>query len=255
MIPLKDENPTVHKPVLTVLLIAINVLIYFFVQPHGQAGVASSQIREARFTYEHAAIPKEVAQGHPLTCGELAREPEGPQCSVEASATREPFPHKNVYLGILYSMFLHGSLLHIGGNMLFLWVFGNNIEDRMGKFGFIAFYLVGGLVAAMAHILVQPNSVLPVVGASGAIAAVMGAYLVLFPNAPVRTLIILYFIPLFRQIPAKWLLGFWFVLQFFTAPGSGVAWMAHVGGFVFGLAVGLFLRSRARPPIQPTYTY
>jgi membrane associated rhomboid family serine protease len=150
-------------------------------------------------------------------------------------------------------MFMHGSILHIAGNMLFLWVFGNNIEDRMGKVAFVLFYLAGGLAAALAHIFVQPDSTVPVVGASGAIAAVMGAYLVLFPDAPIRTIIIFYFI-LFRDISAKWLLGFWFVSQFFVNPNEGVAWVAHVGGFVFGALVALLFRRRllashAPPPV------
>ncbi len=143
-------------------------------------------------------------------------------------------------------MFLHGSLLHIAGNMLFLWIFGNNIEDRMGIGGYIGFYLLAGLVASAAHILVQPDSTVPVVGASGAIAGVMGAYLVLFPNVKIRSLIIV-FIILFRDISAKWLLGIWFVTQFFTSPNAGVAWVAHVGGFAFGALVALMLRDRLRP--------
>jgi membrane associated rhomboid family serine protease len=131
--------------------------------------------------------------------------------------------------------------------MLFLWVFGNNIEDRMGPFFFLMFYLVGGLVATGAHIAVQPSSTVPLVGASGAIAAVMGAYLVLFPNVRIRSLIIPFVVVLFRDIPAKWLLGFWFVLQFFTNPAEGVAWVAHVGGFLFGALVAYLLRDRLRP--------
>jgi len=125
--------------------------------------------------------------------------------------------------------------------MLFLWIFGNNIEDHMGPARYLGFYVLGGIVAAIAHIAVQPDSTVPIVGASGAIAAVMGAYLVWFPSAPIRTIIIFYFI-LFRDISAKWLLGFWFVSQFFINPNEGVAWMAHVGGFVFGAAIALLVR-------------
>ncbi len=171
---------------------------------------------------------------------------------VHDDTTPEVFPDKNVYLALLYSMFLHGSLLHIGGNMLFLWIFGNNIEDRMTPVPYLAFYLVSGLVASAAHILVQPNSTIPVIGASGAVAGVMGAYLVLFPNVRIRTLF-LFLLVLIRDIQAKWLLGFWFVLQFFTNPSAGVAWVAHVGGFVFGALVALFLRGRPQPaPVDPT---
>src|SRR4051812_36190171 len=153
-------------------------------------------------------------------------------------------------------MFMHGNLLHIAGNMLFLWVFGNNIEDRMGKVGYLAFYLIGGFAAAMAHILVQPHSAIPVVGASGAIAALMGAYLVLFPKAPINTLLILGFIILFRKLPAWVLLVAWFGLQFLTNPNEGVAWVAHVGGFVFGALVALALRPRLSPPTgRPAWSY
>jgi membrane associated rhomboid family serine protease len=152
-----------------------------------------------------------------------------------------------VWLALLYSMFLHGSLLHIGGNMLFLWIFGNNIEDRMGPLPYLGFYLLAGIVASAAHVLVQPDSTIPVLGASGAIAGIMGAYVVLFPNVKIRSLLIITIIPLFRDIAAKWWLGFWFVTQFFTNPAAGVAWVAHVGGFLFGALIALFLRDRLRP--------
>jgi len=251
VIPLKDYNPTRRVAYVTFLLIAANVLVYFFVQPQGWSATdpRSTDVRKAEFTYEYAAVPCEVLHDRPLNAADVQS---GCDADPEEPAA---YPKKSVYLAVVYSMFLHGSLLHIGGNMLFLWVFGNNIEDILGPFAYLLFYLLAGLVAAAAHIAVQPNSTVPIVGASGAIAGVMGAYMVVFPNVRIRSLLFLGFFVLFRDVPAKWLLGFWFVLQFFTAPGSGVAWMAHVGGFVFGLAVGLFLRSRARPPIQPTYTY
>jgi membrane associated rhomboid family serine protease len=222
------------------------VFVYFAVQPHGQTDMVTGQVEEAEFTYSHAAVPKEVVDGHPLNCGDLERS-NTVRCSPGVPPDREPFPDKNVYLAILYSMFLHGSLLHIGGNMLFLWIFGNNIEDRMGKVGYAAFYLAGGAVAAATHILLNADSTIPVVGASGAIAAVMGAYLVLFPNAPVLTAFIFFFVFL-REVPAKWLLVLWFVSQFFIGPSEGVAWSAHVGGFVFGVVAGWLLRERLRPP-------
>ncbi|MDQ3898811.1 MAG: rhomboid family intramembrane serine protease [Actinomycetota bacterium] len=247
MIPLKDYNPTRRFPVITLVLIAINVGVYFFVQrPY------ADQSDQARFSYEVAAIPCEVVQGRPLTRDEIRRtlvanDDTACERHVPADPTDEVFPNKSVWLAVVYSMFLHGSLLHLGGNMLFLWIFGNNIEDRMGIAGYIAFYLLAGLVASAAHIYVQPDSTVPVIGASGAIAGVMGAYLVLFPNVRIRSLIILIFLVLFRDIPAKWLLGAWFVLQFFTNPNEGVAWVAHVGGFVFGALVALLLRDRLRP--------
>ncbi len=247
MIPLKDYNPTRRFPVITLVLIALNVGVFFFVQrPYDDTNDS------ARFSYEVAAIPCEVVTGRPLTREEVRRtlvQNDDTACEREVRAPRDQqvFPDKSVWLALVYSMFLHGGLLHLGGNMLFLWIFGNNIEDRMGIGGYIGFYLLAGLAAAAAHILMQPDSTIPVVGASGAIAGVMGAYLVLFPNVHIRTLLFLLFIVLFRDIPAKWLLGFWFVTQFFTSPDEGVAWLAHVGGFVFGAIVAYFLRERLRP--------
>jgi membrane associated rhomboid family serine protease len=250
VIPLKDYNPTRRFPVITLLLIALNVGVYFFVQrPYDKT---SSQ---ARFSYQVAAIPCEVVHGRPLTEDEVVKtlqSNDDTACETPQPGDRAVFPNKAVWLALLYSMFLHGSLLHLGGNMLFLWIFGNNIEDRMGIAGYIGFYLLAGLVASAAHILVQPDSTVPVVGASGAIAGVMGSYVVLFPNVKIRSLILLVFIPLFRDIPAKWWLGFWFVTQFFTNPNEGVAWVAHVGGFVFGALVALLLRDRLRPSRVPT---
>jgi membrane associated rhomboid family serine protease len=243
MIPIKDYNPTSRFPIVTILLIALNVAVYFFVQPHYRPG------DEAKFTFEHAAIPCEVVHGRPLGDDEIRRTRSANDtqaCDGAAPAAPPDFPNKSVYLAIIYSMFLHGSLLHIGGNMLFLWIFGNNIEDVMGSLSYIGFYLLAGLVAAAAHIAVQPNSTVPVVGASGAIAGVMGAYMVLFPNVQIRTVLIFFFL-FIRDIPAKYLLGFWFLLQFFTNPAEGVAWVAHVGGFIFGAIVGFFLRDRLRP--------
>jgi membrane associated rhomboid family serine protease len=254
VIPLKDYNPTTRRAWITLAIIAANVFVYFFVQPQGQATLnprASGErsISEAKFTFENAAIPCEVLKGRPLTVDEIDATLNGndDSCSSTPAQSPEVFPQKNVYLAILYSMFLHGSLLHIGFNMLFLWIFGNNIEDRMGWIGYPIFYLASGLAAAFGHFLVQPNSTVPVVGASGAIAGVMGAYLVLFPRVPIRTLLIVFIIILVRDIPAVAVLGFWFILQFFTSPGSGVAWAAHVGGFVFGVLVTLPLRNRLRP--------
>ncbi len=252
MLPLKDYNPTRRFPVVTVLLIAVNVYVYFLVQrPYDER---RSQLR---FNYSYAAIPCEVVDGEPLSEDEVVRTLEAgdTESCIHDDLSPPVFPDKNVFLALLYSMFLHGSLLHIGGNMLFLWIFGNNIEDRMGAPAYTAFYLVSGLVASAAHILVQPNSTIPVVGASGAVAGVMGAYLVLFPNVKIRTLFI-FLLVLIRDVQAKWLLGFWFVFQFFTNPSAGVAWVAHVGGFVFGALVALFLRGRSRPaPVDQIQVY
>ncbi|MGH9151514.1 MAG: rhomboid family intramembrane serine protease [Acidimicrobiales bacterium] len=247
MIPLKDENPTTTTPVVTVILIAACVLVWVGVQQGGQR-----EDNDA-FTFETAAIPCEVVQGRPLTVEEVR---DTVQFDDETACTSSPvtepfFPDKNEYLALLYSMFMHGSWIHLLGNMLFLWVFGNNIEDRLGAAKYVGFYLVAGVVATAAHIAVQPASTVPLVGASGAIAGVMGMYLVLFPNVQIRSLILLGFFILFRDISAKWLLGIWLVSQFFVNPNEGVAWMAHVGGFVFGVVAGLLLRATGEPEPRP----
>ena len=242
MIPLYDRNPTRTKPIVTLLLIAACVVIYVFIQPH------RTNVEDAEFSFKNAAIPCEVVEGRPLSEGEIVETlAEGDQSACNESGGAPVFPGKSVWLAILYSMFLHGSWLHLGGNMLFLWVFGNNIEDTAGKPLYLVFYLLSGLAATAAHIAVDPASTVPIVGASGAIAGVMGAYLVLYPNVRIHSLIFLGFFVFFREIAAKWLLGIWFVLQFFTSPNQGVAWMAHVGGFVFGLLVGMVIRAAARP--------
>lgn len=244
MIPLKDENPTRSTPVITIVVIAACVVIFVFIQPRETQDLAG-QLESIEFTFETAAIPCEVVKGRPLTQREVV---DTVQFDDDTSCETTPmggtaFPDKSVYLAVLYSMFLHGSWLHLGGNMLFLWIFGNNIEDKMGKPVYLVFYLVAGLVATGAHIAVQPDSTVPVVGASGAIAGVMGAYLVMWPNVRIKSLIFLGFFVLFRDVAAKWLLGIWFVLQFFTNPNEGVAWVAHVGGFVFGVLAGLLWRA------------
>ena len=259
MLPLKDYNPTSRRAWITLGIIAVNVIVYFLVQPHAQGTLDPQQqgqqsMIEQEFTFAHAAIPCEVTQGRPLTSQEIQLTLQGDEtaCESTAPASQEVFPHKNVYLAVLYSMFLHGSLLHIGGNMLFLWIFGNNIEDRMGWIGYPIFYLVAGIVAAATQFAVTPHSSVPVIGASGAIAGVMGAYLVLFPRAQILGLI--FIIPV--RIQAFWFLGFWFVLQFLTSPSSGVAWVAHVGGFLFGALVAFPLRHHLRPArTRPAWFY
>ena len=248
MLPLKDENPTDSSPVITMLLIAACVAVWVLVQQGGQ------REDDLAFTFRTAAIPCEVVQGRPLTQDEVIDTVQGDDetaCDSSPSAgfreSRPAFPDKSEYLALVYSMFMHGSWIHLLGNMLFLWVFGNNIEDRLGKGRYVAFYLLAGLVATAAHIAVQPDSTVPLVGASGAIAGVMGMYLVLYPNVQIRSLILLGFFVLFRDVAAKWLLGIWLVSQFFVNPNEGVAWMAHVGGFVFGVVAGLILRATGEP--------
>ncbi|MGB5759918.1 MAG: rhomboid family intramembrane serine protease [Acidimicrobiales bacterium] len=235
MLPLKDENPTTRTPVMTLVIIVACVAAYF----GPQQGLAD-QTDAILFNLEYAAIPCELNTGEPLSEAEIdATFNRGIEDACIVGDTGTPlFPDKPVYLGLLTSMFLHGGLLHLGGNMWFLWIFGNNIEDRLGSLFFTGFYLMGGVVGTLAHYLVQPLSTVPVVGASGAIAAIMGAYAVWFPNAPIRTLVF-YFL---RDISAKWFLGIWLITQFFTGTNSGVAWMAHVGGFVFGAVIALVVR-------------
>lgn len=231
-------------PVITIALILINIGVYFLIQPvELDAGTD--------FTFETAAIPDELTSGEPLTqqeyCSLLAPSSEAfvsiadtaDICSNPTSDAR--FPDKNVYLAALFSMFLHGGLMHLGGNMLYLWVFGNNIEDHLGRLKFLVFYLFTGVVATVAHVASDPGSIVPVVGASGAVAGVMGAYLVWFPWARVRTIALVVLLNLRAWI----VLTFWFVSQFFISPNDGIAWLAHVGGFVAGaLIAGLARFSR-----------
>jgi len=166
---------------------------------------------------------------------------------------------KSILASIFTSMFLHGGLLHIAGNMLYLWVFGNNVEDRMGRAPFLAFYLAAGVAAVYAQAATDADSVIPMIGASGAIAGVLGAYLVLFPHARVVTLVPLFYFLQVAELPAILVLGFWFVLQAFQGVGSlgsdvgGVAWFAHIGGFVFGALVALLFRGRTRPRAPAPY--
>jgi membrane associated rhomboid family serine protease len=242
MIPLKDQNPTSARPIVTIVLIAVCSVVFLFVQPH------DGGVQDARFSFEHAAIPCEVVEGRPLAERDVIETVNGTDDSCdhgdeEGGEGTPAFPDKQPWLAVLYSMFLHGSVLHLAGNMLFLWIFGNNIEDTAGKVLYLAFYLASGVMATVAHIAIQASSTIPLVGASGAIAGVMGAYLVVFPNVRIRTAIVLGFFFLLRDVRSKWLLGFWFLSQFFINPGDGVAWMAHVGGFVFGILCGLVWRA------------
>ena len=194
-LPLKDENPTRTKPLVTWVIIAACMYIFIFVQPHGDPS------KETEFVVEHAAIPCEITRGEPIS-NSLSAQCDGQLQAPELPADQEFFPQKNVWLSILVSMFLHGSWAHLLGNMLFLWIFGNNVEDRFGKPRYTLFYLVCGLAAAGAHIAAQANSTNPVIGASGAIAGVMGAYLILFPHARILTLLVIIFFIQFIYLPA-----------------------------------------------------
>ncbi len=220
---------------MTIVFIVINVLVFI-----GPQSMDDPRNTERDVTLEFAAIPCEVVTGDGLTnleINELYTGGNDTACDLDTTGAPR-FPNKPERLAVVFSMFMHGGWMHLLGNIWFLWLFGNNVEDHLGKARYVAFYLLGGIVATIAHIAVQPDSIVPVVGASGAVAATMGAYGVWFPNAPIRTLI---FIVLWR-VKAKWWLGFWLVSQFFIGANSQVAWMAHVGGFVFGALVALVVR-------------
>jgi membrane associated rhomboid family serine protease len=238
VLPLHDDNPTRRPAVVTIALILACVLVYFFVQP----SPGSTTTDDVRFDLRHAMIPLEVRSGDPVTPCQIATRTCG---AVGADAP--VVPDKQIYLAVIESMFLHGSIAHLLGNVLFLWIFGNNVEDRLGRVRYLLFYLAAGIVAAVGYLLVNWSSASPLLGASGAIAGVMGAYLVWFPKARILTLLSI--IPL--RLPAWLVLAGWFVLQFFTSPTSQVAWVAHVSGFVFGIVVGLLLRDRVAPRLPP----
>jgi rhomboid family protein len=247
VIPLKDNVPTRSFPIFTVLLIVINVVIYFGVE-QGGLGLGSKGNERV---LEYGAIPYEVT--HPgkqcfqptpqaLACG---REGEPVLTPDGVPVGRIPTDQPPTWLTLISSMFLHGSLLHLAGNMLFLWIFGNNIEDSMSKWRFPIFYVLGGAAALAAQILVAPNAHVPTVGASGAIAAVLGGYAILYPRARVVTLILIIFFFTIVELPALLVLGLWFLLQLLYGAaqvaqplgdaGGGVAYFAHIGGFAFGL--------------------
>lgn len=249
VIPIADESPVRRIPWVTLMLIAMCVVVYFAVQPTGTPKVDWSGFVERtdqedlRFVVENAAVPCELVRGRPLTRAEYEAtfgEGNGSACSDKGGPAQSP--GKIVLLSALLTMFLHGSIPHLFGNMLFLWVFGNNVEDRRGWWRYLLLYIAGGIVATAAHVGVDPASTVPIVGASGAIAAVMGAYLVCWPTARVKTIIFVGPV-LLRKVEAIWLLLIWFATQFLLVSGdSSVAWAAHVGGFAFGALVGVWWR-------------
>jgi membrane associated rhomboid family serine protease len=288
VLPLKDNNPTSRFPVMTVALIAVCVAVFIwqFNFP------TNNRLDEAGFgsidqsSLEYGAIPYRIT--HPSTgkcdIGAVGQTSGGFEAGVVCPGTRDyadavarsranptsnlgPFQidQKPWWVTLFTSMFMHGGILHIAGNMLFLWVFGNNIEDRLGRVKFLLFYLLAGLIAVYTQALIDTGSTAPTIGASGAIAGVLGAYALLFPRARVLTLIFIIFFVTLVEIPALILLALWFILQFVPAlgqvavgagGGQGVAYFAHVGGFVFGLAVAavlLRLRPRDPEPRLPVY--
>jgi len=250
MIAIRDQNPTSSRAVVTLLLLAINVVV-FLTEPifAGGRNEQEEAIRQARYFTCNAAVPYEVTHGQRIGDAvqkgvEFETRLDNAYAALEALSC----PKKNVWMSILKSMFLHGSILHIGGNMLFLWIFGNNVEDKLGKVRFTAFYLLAGLAATYAQSYVFPNSATPLIGASGAIAGILGAYLLMFPRARIVTLIFFFFIT-WTVVPAWLMIGVWFLMQLLSGVGSisggtGVAYMAHVGGFLAGMLLLLVFRPR-----------
>ncbi len=224
MIPIRDHIPTRRVPVVTYTLIAANFAVFLF-------ELLLSPRSRLLFTYAFGAVPYYITHAW----------------GVSAALT------------LVTSMFLHGGWLHILGNMLYLWIFGNNIEDAMGRLGFTVFYFACGLVAGLAQVYAGPNSRVPGIGASGAIAGVLGAYLLLYPRARIDTLFIIGFFIQIGSVPAVIVLGFWFVLQLLNgalsigvAQSGGVAWFAHIGGFAAGLIlVNVFVPPWRRPRFGP----
>jgi membrane associated rhomboid family serine protease len=224
VIPLRDRNPTRRTPIVTFAL--IGACFAAFAIELSVTATGGDAVLET-FFQRWGAVPADISAA--IATGNYAS---------QAS------------LGVLTSMFLHGGWLHLLGNMLFLWIFGNNVEDRLSPIVFLAFYVAGGIAAALTQVAIDPQSTVPLVGASGAIAAALGAYIVLFPGARILSLVFLGFFYQLLEVPAIIVLGFWFALQLLngvaafdaeTAQG-GVAFFAHIGGFVFGLVVGLVVR-------------
>jgi membrane associated rhomboid family serine protease len=237
MFPLKDNIPTDRTPYVTIALIALNVLAYFILQdgrlglPEGAAGVEWP-------VEEYAAVP----------------------CTLSGECSN-PSGHEAPLLTLFSSMFMHGSILHLAGNMLFLWIFGNNVEDAMGPVKFVLFYLLGGVAAMALQTAIDPDSAVSTLGASGAVSAVIGGYILLHPKAKIVTLIFIVFFVTIIQLPAMLVLGFWFLQQvafgYFDlvnagGEGGGVAYFAHIGGFVFGLLLIKLFASRRRHE-QPAF--
>jgi membrane associated rhomboid family serine protease len=279
VIPIKDNIPTRRLPIVTIALIVANFAMFFLFQ-HANLKGNVSQANTVRY----ALIPYRLT--HPgKACGttatlagnpqpQTAQEPvcEGQTVPVQTPAgestdrvkTVSPDNQPPAILTIFTSMFMHGGWLHILGNMLFLWIFGNNVEDSMGRPRFILFYLLGGIIAALGQTLIHPSSAIPTLGASGATAAVLGGYALLFPRARVITVVIIIFFFTLLELPALLVLGLWFALQALTAAttanlgGGGVAYFAHIGGFLFGLlAIKLFANrydpNYDRPNRLPVY--
>ena len=218
MLPIRDTIQAKHFPIVNSLIIGLNVLVYLF-----QSGLGPEI---DRFVYTYGLVPARYSL---------------PQISAYFTPGQQ-------FLSLLSFMFLHGGFLHLLGNMWMLYIFGDNVEDRLGHFRYLVFYLLCGVASGLSHLFLNLQSNIPTIGASGAIAGVMGAYFVLYPGSRILTLIPIIFIPWFIEIPAFFFLGIWFVLQFFNATLSqgeigGIAWWAHIGGFIFGIIFQKLLRA------------
>ena len=268
MIPLKDNVATDRFPFVTIALIVANFVVYILAIRHGGSFINGPTALEE---IKYGAIPDALT--HPgVMCAEVVRRtatgtsPPQMLCnSRELIASHIPAENlRPSWETIFTGMFMHASIIHIGGNMLFLWIFGNNVEDALGHVKYLAFYLIGGIAALALQVAVAPGSTAPTLGASGAIAAVLGAYIVLYPRARVLTLVFIIFLFTIIEIPAWIMLGIWFAEQAvfgavgLTSPvtsGGGVAYFAHIGGFAFGLLVIRLLVRRRKPvaPAHPVY--
>jgi len=258
VLPVHDLNPLRRTPWVTYFLVAANVVV-LLLTPGSQISVTgtSSQAQlcsQQAFYDRYAAIPRELTKDRPLPL--VATGKPGP--TSDTCVVSKPWYHKNPVLSVFFSMFLHAGWLHLLGNMLFLVVFGNNVEDRFRKIPYLFFYVFCGYVAAYGFAFANRTSVEPLIGASGAIAGVLGAYLALYPRARVWSLVpFFFFIPV--RIPAWLVLGSWFVLQWlysagYAAAGAGsVAYLAHVFGFIAGFVVGLLVRAASPPPRYPVH--
>lgn len=216
MIPLRDDIPSSTFPFITIALIAANTGVYVYQSSLGLAG-------SERLVYAAAAVPYNIAH-RAFAIGPLSP-----------------------LITLFTSLFVHAGFFHLAGNMLFLWIFGDNVEDSFGHFRFFVFYVVSGVIASLTHVMVDPSSTVPMVGASGAIAGVLGAYFFLFPRARISTLVVLIIFITVVKIPAFVFLGIWFAVQILSSGyGGGIAWYAHIGGFVAGLVMVVFFRPARR---------
>jgi len=252
VIPIKDNIPSERFPLVTIGLILANVVVYILAVRHGGSFISGPTLYEE---LKYGTIPKALT--HCLG-QDLVVEARGVSCVHGSPPGGIP-----TWVTAFTGMFMHASILHIGGNMLFLWIFGNNVEDAMGRIKYLGFYIVGGLAALALQVAVSPNFTGPTLGASGAIAAVLGGYILLYPRARVLTLVIIIFFFTVIELPAILMLGIWFAEQAVfaaadlttpTGGGGGVAYFAHVGGFGFGLLTVRLLATRRRSlPSHPVY--